>query len=669
MWSNDKSLFLILSALALRANGQSCPEVYIFGARETTASAGFGSAGAMIDMIIADHPNATSEAIVYPACGGQSSCGSISYADSAKAGTSAVATVVNDFNTECPDTQIVLVGYSQGGQIMDNALCGGGDSGAGITDTTVPISTSALKMIKATILMGDPRYVSGLAYGVGTCTSGGFDARASGFVCPSASKVQLYCDAEDPYCCNGSDAAHHQQYVSLYGDEALAFVNSKLATSTDSSDDATTVATTVADDTTETSAVATAAGASIPLRHLRAWSRRLPQIAITRRTYADIIVKVPQMAESISEGTLEQFSKRLGQFVEQDEEIATVETDKIDVAVNAPEAGTIREFLVSEKDTVIVGQGLVRLELGDTPPSIDNEVPQESRPENEKSYPITEDPEPIRNIKEQPDLAVPPPVVVMHTEPESISTSSIASADGPNPGHREEYRLKMNRMRLRIAERLKQSQNSAAPLTTFNEVDMSSIIELWKLHKNDVLERTGTKLGFMGAITRACVLALRDLPIVNASIEGPNGGDTIVYRNYIDIGITVASANGLATPVLRNVETMDMVGIEKSIADMGQKGRNGKLTIEDMTGGTFTIDESGVFGSLMGTTMINLPQTAVLGVHSIRERPIAVNGKVQVRPMMYLSLTYDHRLLDGREGTGFLVKVKEYMEDPRRLLL
>ncbi|KAH7152664.1 cutinase-domain-containing protein [Dactylonectria macrodidyma] len=243
---------LLLSARALLVSGQSCPDIYIFGARETTASAGFGSAGAMIDMIIADHSGATSEAIDYPACGGQSSCGSVSYADSAKAGTSAVATAVNDFNTRCPDSQIVLVGYSQGGQIMDNALCGGGDSGAGITDTAVPISDSAVKMIKAAILMGDPRYVSGLAYGVGTCTSGGFDARASGFTCPSASKVQLYCDGEDPYCCDGSDAAHHQQYVSLYGDEALTFVNNKLSATTDTTtdDDATTV-----DDTT--TAVAT----------------------------------------------------------------------------------------------------------------------------------------------------------------------------------------------------------------------------------------------------------------------------------------------------------------------------------------------------------------------------------------------------------------------------
>ncbi|KAI5461889.1 cutinase-domain-containing protein [Mariannaea sp. PMI_226] len=226
MWSTTNLLLLLSGSLLV--NGQSCPGIHIFGARETTVSAGYGSAGAFVNMIIAAHSGATSEAIVYPACGGQSSCGGVSYADSAKQGTNAVATAVNNFNSRCPNSQIILVGYSQGGQIMDNALCGGGDPGAGITDTSVPISASAVKMIKAAILMGDPRYAYGLAYGVGTCRAGGFDARSSKFSCPSADKVKLYCDAEDPYCCNGNDAAHHQQYVSIYGSQALAFVNSKL---------------------------------------------------------------------------------------------------------------------------------------------------------------------------------------------------------------------------------------------------------------------------------------------------------------------------------------------------------------------------------------------------------------------------------------------------------
>ncbi|KAM0433535.1 hypothetical protein ACHAPT_004415 [Fusarium lateritium] len=231
--SSEHSFFFLL-AQALVANAQSCPDIHIFGARETTVSPGFGSAGALIDKIKADHSGATSEAIEYPACGGQSSCGGVQYGDSARQGTEAVSTAVNDFHSRCPDAQIVLVGYSQGGHIMHNAICGGADSGAGITDTAVPLTASAVAKVKAAILLGDPRYVSGLAYGVGTCTSGGFDARPSGFVCPNADKVQLYCDAEDPYCCNGNDANHHQQYVTLYGTEALAFVNSKLGASDES---------------------------------------------------------------------------------------------------------------------------------------------------------------------------------------------------------------------------------------------------------------------------------------------------------------------------------------------------------------------------------------------------------------------------------------------------
>jgi len=228
----------------------------------------------------------------------------------------------------------------------------------------------------------------------------------------------------------------------------------------------------------------------------------------------------------------------------------------------------------------------------------------------------------------------------------------------------------MNRMRLRIAERLKQSQNTAASLTTFNEVDMSALMDFRKKYKEEILKKTGVKLGFMSAFSRACVLAMRDIPAVNASIEGPGVGDTIVYRDYVDISVAVATEKGLVTPVVRNVEALDMVGIEKAIADMGKKARDGKLTIEDMAGGTFTISNGGVFGSLFGTPIINLPQTAVLGLHAIKERAVVVEGgKIEARPIMNLALTYDHRLLDGREAVQFLVKVKEYIEDPRKMLL
>jgi len=198
---------------------------------------------------------------------------------------------------------------------------------------------------------------------------------------------------------------------------------------------------------------------------------------------------------------------------------------------------------------------------------------------------------------------------------------------------------------------------------------MSNIMEFRKKYKDEVLKNTGVKLGFMSAFAKASILAMKDVPTVNASIEGPGGGDTIVYRDFVDISVAVATPKGLVTPVVRNAESMEMIEIEQSIADLGKKARDGKLTIEDMAGGTYTISNGGVFGSMMGTPIINLPQTAVLGLHAIKERPMVVNGKIEIRPMMYLALTYDHRLLDGREAVTFLVKIKEYIEDPRKMLL
>ncbi|KAK3496520.1 dihydrolipoamide succinyltransferase [Neurospora crassa] len=398
--------------------------------------------------------------------------------------------------------------------------------------------------------------------------------------------------------------------------------------------------------------------------------RQLPLQFQHVRTYADQVIKVPQMAESISEGTLKQWNKKVGDYVEQDEEIATIETDKIDVAVNAPEAGTIKEFLVNEEDTVTVGQDIVRLELGGAPKEGGAEKPAAS--ESKEAAPKDSAPAPEKAPepkKETKPAAAPAPTPAKKETPAPKQETTPAKEGPAALGNREERRVKMNRMRLRIAERLKQSQNTAASLTTFNEVDMSALMDFRKQYKDEILKKTGVKLGFMSAFSRACVLAMRDIPAVNASIEGPNGGDTIVYRDYVDISVAVATEKGLVTPVVRNVEAMDLVGIEKSIADMGKKARDGKLTIEDMAGGTFTISNGGVFGSLMGTPIINLPQSAVLGLHAIKERPVAVNGKVEIRPMMYLALTYDHRLLDGREAVQFLVKVKEYIEDPRKMLL
>ncbi|RYP32699.1 hypothetical protein DL767_005101 [Monosporascus sp. MG133] len=406
----------------------------------------------------------------------------------------------------------------------------------------------------------------------------------------------------------------------------------------------------------------------------------LPVLMNHVRTYADTVVKVPQMAESITEGTLKQWSKQVGDYVEQDEEIATIETDKIDVAVNAPEAGVLKELLANEEDTVVVDQEIAKIEGGAAKPEGGDKKPESKEPPK-KEEASTEarpapaeaenKPEPKPESKPESQAAKPSPAPQpkKESQPAAQPAKGTPASTGPMLGSREERRVKMNRMRLRIAERLKQSQNTAASLTTFNEVDMSSLMEFRKLYKDEVLKKTGVKLGFMSAFARASVLAMRDIPAINASIEGENGGDTIVYRDYVDISVAVATEKGLVTPVVRNAESMDMVTIEKSIADMGRKARDGKLTIEDMAGGTFTISNGGVFGSLYGTPIINLPQSAVLGLHAIKDRPVAVNGKVEIRPMMYLALTYDHRLLDGREAVQFLVKVKEYIEDPRRMLL
>ncbi|EXJ95547.1 dihydrolipoyllysine-residue succinyltransferase, E2 component [Capronia coronata CBS 617.96] len=412
---------------------------------------------------------------------------------------------------------------------------------------------------------------------------------------------------------------------------------------------------------------------------------RNQQFSTSPVQYAEIVVKVPQMAESISEGTLSTFTKQVGDYVEQDEEIASIETDKIDVAVNAPEAGTIKELLVGEGDTVTVGQDIAKIEPGEGGGGGAKEAKQEPKEPASKDQPTSSDPEPKKEEpkEEKKEEAPPPPPKEEkpappkeekkpappkeQKKPAAEEPKGITSPFGP--GTRNENRVKMNRMRLRIAERLKQSQNTAASLTTFNEVDMSNIMEFRKRYKEEVLKKTGVKLGFMSAFSKAAILAMKDIPAVNASIEGPGGGDTIVYRDYVDISVAVATPKGLVTPVVRNAESLDMIDIEKSIAELGKKARDGKLTIEDMAGGTFTISNGGVFGSMMGTPIINLPQTAVLGLHAIKERAVVVDGKIEIRPMMYLALTYDHRMLDGREAVTFLVKIKEYIEDPRKMLI
>ncbi|EAU89463.2 dihydrolipoamide succinyltransferase [Coprinopsis cinerea okayama7 len=390
-------------------------------------------------------------------------------------------------------------------------------------------------------------------------------------------------------------------------------------------------------------------------------------------------IKVPQMAESISEGTLKSWLKQEGETVAADEEVATIETDKIDVQVNAPKSGKIVKLLASEEDTVTVGQDLFIIEPGEVG---ETAAPPPAKEPEGTAAPAQETKDASEPADQQVDKKLPAPPapsqadktpevkeqVTKPKEKEDVKKSSKKESEpAPRPaaGSRTETRVKMSRMRLRIAERLKESQNAAASLTTFNEIDMSSLMEMRKKYKDQVLKEHDVKLGFMSAFAKACSLALRDIPAANASIEG----DEIVYRDYVDLSVAVATPKGLVTPVLRNAESMNFIEIEREIAALGKKARDGKLTLEDMAGGTFTISNGGVFGSLFGTPIINLPQAAVLGMHAIKDKPVVVDGQIVIRPIMVVALTYDHRLLDGREGVTFLVKVKEYIEDPRKMLL
>ncbi|QRV76690.1 2-oxoglutarate dehydrogenase E2 component (dihydrolipoamide succinyltransferase) [Ceratobasidium sp. AG-Ba] len=418
-------------------------------------------------------------------------------------------------------------------------------------------------------------------------------------------------------------------------------------------------------------------------RRLNAASARSSMMALRRaqfhngmRLLAPETVKVPQMAESITEGTLKQWSKQVGDQVNQDDEVATIETDKIDVTVNAPMSGKIVELLFKEEDTVTVGADMFRIEPGEGGAASSSEAPKEPPKEEAKeapkeetkekkdegSTPVVSKPEPP---KEESKPAPPPKEEKKSEKKEEGKENKEAPAPRPAAGSRGETRVKMNRMRLRIAERLKQSQNAAASLTTFNEIDMSSLMDMRKKYKDEVLKEQGVKLGFMSAFAKACCHALREIPAANASIEE----DMIVYRDYVDLSVAVATPKGLVTPVVRNAESMSFVDIEREIGNLGKKARDNKLTLEDMAGGTFTISNGGVFGSLFGTPIINLPQSAVLGMHAIKDRPVVVDGKIEVRPIMVVALTYDHRLLDGREAVTFLVRVKEYIEDPRKMLL
>jgi 2-oxoglutarate dehydrogenase E2 component (dihydrolipoamide succinyltransferase) len=404
-------------------------------------------------------------------------------------------------------------------------------------------------------------------------------------------------------------------------------------------------------------------------------------------------VKVPVLGESITEATLGQWLKKPGEAVAIDEPIASLETDKVAVEVPSPVAGIMGAYAVEEGAAVNVGAVIGSIDAG-TGASSPAAAPVVAAAAVAPVVATTPAPAPAAEA-ESSDLPLSPAVrrlvLELGIDPSKIKGTGkdgrltkedvVAAAKGaPAPsantpvaatpttqatGGRQEERVKMTRLRQTIAKRLKSAQDTAALLTTFNDVDMSAVIEARATYKDLFEKKHGVRLGFMGFFTKAVALAARDVPAVNAKIEG----DEIVYHNYLDVSVAVSAPNGLVVPVVRNADAMSFAQIEKAIGDFGAKAKAGTLTMDDMSGGTFTISNGGVFGSLMSTPIINPPQSAVLGLHRIEDRAVVRDGQVVVRPMMYLALSYDHRLIDGREAVTFLKIVKEAIEDPTRLLI
>jgi 2-oxoglutarate dehydrogenase E2 component (dihydrolipoamide succinyltransferase) len=372
------------------------------------------------------------------------------------------------------------------------------------------------------------------------------------------------------------------------------------------------------------------------------------------------------MGDSISEGTIVDIPVAPGDFVKADDVVVVLETDKVTVDVRAPEAGCIVEIMGEVDNIVEVGKGLFRLDTDKlpTPEAAAAPIappPATPIPPSPPMTPIAPSPAAVTTPPKSPSSPTPTPPSTTPAPP--LFPSAMAFL-----GQRTERRTKMSRMRQRVAARLKDAQNTAAMLTTFQEVDMSNLMDMRNKYKDAFQERHQVKLGFMSAFVKAATAALQELPVVNAYIDDTT--QEIVYREYMDISVAVASPTGLVVPVLRNTETMSFADVERTIAVYGQKAKDGTLALDDMAGGTFTISNGGVFGSLMGTPIINPPQSAILGMHATKMRPVVNDkGEVVSRPMMYLALTYDHRLIDGREGVTFLKSIAEKVADPYRLLL
>jgi 2-oxoglutarate dehydrogenase E2 component (dihydrolipoamide succinyltransferase) len=403
-------------------------------------------------------------------------------------------------------------------------------------------------------------------------------------------------------------------------------------------------------------------------------------------------IRVPTLGESVTEATVGKWFKQPGEAVAVDEPLVELETDKVTLEVPAPAAGVLSDIAAKTGETVGVAALLGQIKEGAAAAPAKAAAPAAKSTEPPKPAPTP--------AAKSADMPLPPSVRKMAAEsgidaakvagsglhgqvskgdmmaaieraaaqPTPVAATAAAvqmRAPSPNDDAAREERVHMTRLRQTIARRLKDAQNSAAMLTTFNEVDMGAVMSLRNQYKELFEKKHGVKLGFMGFFVRACIQALKEIPAVNAEIDGTD----IVYKNYYHIGVAVGIEKGLVVPVVRDADTLSLAGIEKAISDFGRRARDGTLKIEEMQGGTFTISNGGVYGSLMSTPILNAPQSGILGMHKIQERPVVVGGKIEARPMMYLALSYDHRIVDGREAVTFLVRVKECLEDPARIVL
>ena len=404
-----------------------------------------------------------------------------------------------------------------------------------------------------------------------------------------------------------------------------------------------------------------------------------------------IEIKVPPLPESVSDATLVAWHKSVGEGVARDENLVDLETDKVVLEVPAPTAGTIAKIVVEDGATVVAGDVLAILEEGEAPAAAAPEPEKQAEKTEKKAAPAPEQSKgpvktspAVRRLLDEHDLdatmvpgsgkdgRITKADVMAFLKSES--GSEVTPGD-PTPDVgvevvaeglvREEKRVPMTRLRARIAERLVDAQQTAAMLTTFNEVDLTEVMALRKRYRDDFEKKHGVRLGFMSFFAKASVEALKKFPVINASVEG----NEIIYHNYYDIGIAVSSDRGLMVPVIRDVDQMSFAEFESALGNMAAKAQDGSISMDDLTGGTFTITNGGIFGSMMSTPILNQPQSAILGMHSIQQRPMVVDGEIVARPMMYLAVTYDHRIIDGKEAVQFLVSIKDQLEDPSRLLL